>query len=92
MLTITPRASEAIRGILASEGVPEGAVLRISPQPEVGLAVSVIDSPPAEDQIVEGDRVEIAVEPTAARDLEDKALDATVDDGQVNFLIEEQSG
>jgi Fe-S cluster assembly iron-binding protein IscA len=90
MLTITPQASEAIRGVLASENVPEGSVLRISPQPEAGLVVSVTDSPQPDDQIVEGDEVEVCVEPTAAQMLEDKELDATVAEGEVSFSISQQ--
>jgi iron-sulfur cluster assembly protein len=90
MLTITPQASEAIRGVLASENVPEGSVLRISPRTEAGLVVSVTDSPQPDDQIVEGDEVEVCVEPTAAQMLEDKELDATVAEGQVSFSISQQ--
>ena len=95
MLTITPQASEAIRGILASGDVPEGAVLRISPQPQdgaqPGLAITVIEGAPPEDEVVEGDEVEVAVEPTTAKLLEDKQLDATIADGQVSFTIADQA-
>jgi Fe-S cluster assembly iron-binding protein IscA len=52
----------------------------------------VIESPPADDQIVEGDAVAVAVEPTAAMMLDDKQLDATVEGGNVNFSIEDQTG
>jgi iron-sulfur cluster assembly protein len=98
MLTITPQASEAIRGILAAPDVPDGSMFRISPQGQDGVApgpslvVSVIESPPADDQIVEGDAVAVAVEPTAAMMLDDKQLDATVEGGNVNFSIEDQTG
>lgn len=98
MLSITPQASEAIRGILASEQVPEGAVLRLSsqeqpdPQTGPGLVISVTDSPPPEDKTVEGDEVEVSVEPTAAEILDDKQLDATVSEGQVAFTIGDQGG
>ena len=97
MLTITPQASEAIRGILASENVPDGSVLRISPQPQAtpeggpGLAISVTESPPADDQVVEGEEeVQVSIEPAAAQLLDDKQLDATVAEGQVAFTIGEQ--
>jgi Fe-S cluster assembly iron-binding protein IscA len=96
MLTITQQASDAIRGILASEGIPEGAMLRIGPppqngsQPGDGLAISVVETAPPEDQVVEGDQVEVAVEPTTAQLLDDKKLDATVASGQVNFMIGER--
>lgn len=90
MLTITPQASEAIRQVLAAEDSPDRAVFRISPQPDAGLVVSITDSPEPEDQVVEGDDVEVCVEPTAAEMLDDKELDATVVEGQVNFSIAEQ--
>jgi Fe-S cluster assembly iron-binding protein IscA len=97
MLTISPQASEAIRGILASENIPDGSVLRISPQQEAGpeqtpgLMVSVTDAPPPDDQIVEGDEVEVSVEPSTAQMLDDKELDAEVQGDQVAFRIGDQT-
>jgi iron-sulfur cluster assembly protein len=97
VLTITPEASTAIRGILDASDAPDGAMFRIAPQGQDGtapgpsLAVSIIDSPPPEDQIVEGDDVEVSVEPSAAAMLDDKQLDATVIGEQVNFSIGEQA-
>jgi iron-sulfur cluster assembly protein len=91
MLTITPQASEAIRGVLAGENVPDDSVFRITSQPEAGLVVAVTDSPEPDDQIVKGEEVEICVEPTAAQMLDDKELDATVTAGQVKFSVGEQS-
>ncbi len=97
MLTITPEASQAIRGILAASDAPDGSMFRISPQGQDGtapgpaLAVSVIDTPPADDQIVEGEEVAVCVEPSAAVMLDDKTLDAHVEGEQVNFSIAEQS-
>jgi Fe-S cluster assembly iron-binding protein IscA len=99
VLTITQEAEQAIRGILDASNAPDGSVLRISPQPAQqdgpgagpGLVVSVTDAPPPDDQIVEGDQVEVSVEPTAAAILDDKELDATVVGGQVNFRIGDQA-
>ncbi len=97
MLTITPEASNAIRGILDASDVPDGSMFRISPQPQdgsapgAGLTVSVIEEAPPDDKIVEGDEVAVAVEPSAAAILEDKELDATVVGDQVNFSIGEQA-
>jgi iron-sulfur cluster assembly protein len=97
MLTITPEASHAIRGILDASDAPDGSMFRISPQgqdgssPGAGLLISVTDAPPPDDQIVEGDDVEVAVEPTAAELLDDKKLDATVVGEEINFSIAEQS-
>lgn len=97
MLTITPEASHAIRGILDASDAPDGSMFRISPQGQDGagpgpsLVVSVTDDPPAEDQIIEGDDVAVSVDPSAAVMLDDKELDATVVEGQVNFSIAEQT-
>jgi Fe-S cluster assembly iron-binding protein IscA len=97
VLTISPEASHAIRGILDASDAPDGSMLRISPQEtdgasaEASLVVSVIDTPPPDDQVVEGDdEVAVAVEPTAAVMLDDKQLDATVVGDQINFRIAEQ--
>jgi Fe-S cluster assembly iron-binding protein IscA len=99
VLTITQEAEQAIRGILDASNAPDGSVLRISPQPTqqdepgagAGLVVSVTDAPPPDDQIVEGDQVEVSVEPSAAVMLDDKELDATVVGGEINFSIGEQA-
>jgi iron-sulfur cluster assembly protein len=96
VLAITTEASEAIKGVLAADDVPDGALLRISPQPTsdsaaVGLIVEVTQSAPPSDQIVEGDGVEVCLEPTAAEMLDDKELDAQIVDGKVNLSIGDQS-
>lgn len=95
MLELSNQAEEAIRGILASDGVPDGAAFRISAQEPgsdaaSGLAVAITEETPSEDQIVEGEDVEVRVEPTAAEILDDKQLDATVADGQVQFSLSSQ--
>ena len=97
MLTITPEASNAIRGILDASDAPDGAMFRIAPQGEDGtapgpsLALSVIEAPPADDQIVEGEQVAVCLEPAAAAMLDDKQLDATVEGDEISFSIAEQT-
>lgn len=95
MLEITTEAEEAIRGILTSDGVPDGAAFRISSQEDGdsqgGFAVTVTESAPPEDRVVEGEEVEVRLEPTAAELLDDKQLDASIDDGQVQFSLSEQA-
>jgi Fe-S cluster assembly iron-binding protein IscA len=97
VLTITPDASDAIRGILAASDAPDGSMFRIAPQgqdgaaPEPSLTISVIDAPPPDDQIVEGEQVAVCLEPTAAVMLDDKELDADVIGEQVNFSIGERT-
>jgi Fe-S cluster assembly iron-binding protein IscA len=95
MLEISSQAEEAIRGILASEGVPDGATFRISaqqsPEAESSLAVSITEEAPPEDQVVEGEDVEVRLEPAAAEILDDKQLDASVADGEVQFSLSPQA-
>ena len=96
MLTITPEASHAIRGILDASDAPDGSMFRIASQEQEGtdpgpsLAISVTDVPPPDDQIVEGEQVAISIEPSAAAMLDDKELDATVVGEEINFSIAEQ--
>jgi iron-sulfur cluster assembly protein len=96
MLAITTEASEAIKGVLAADDVPDGALLRISPQPSsdtaaVGLVVEVTETPPPDDQVIESEGVAVSLEPTAAEMLDDKELDAQIIDGKINLSIGDQS-
>jgi Fe-S cluster assembly iron-binding protein IscA len=97
VLTITPEASEAIRGILDASEAPDGSLFRIAPQaqdgtePGEGLTLTVIDAPPPTDQIVEGEEVAVCLEPTAAAMLDDKELDANVVGEEISFRIVEQA-
>jgi Fe-S cluster assembly iron-binding protein IscA len=70
-------------------------MFRISPQGQNGtspggLLVSVVDSPPPDDQIISGEQVEVSVEPSAALVLNDKELDASVVGTDVSFTIDDQ--
>jgi iron-sulfur cluster assembly protein len=87
MLTVTPEASEVIRGILSADETPDDAVVRISPESEQGLTITVVESPEADDQIIEAHGVEICVESSAAEVLDDKQLDAGKVGDNVAFSI-----
>jgi Fe-S cluster assembly iron-binding protein IscA len=97
VLTITPEASQAIRGILDASEVPDGSMFRIAQQeqdstaPGSSLMISVTEAPPPDDQIVEGEEVAICVDPTAAALLNDKELDATIVGEEINFSIGDQT-
>ncbi len=102
MLELTDQAEEAIRGILASDGVSDSASFRIIAQQGAdgaggsdggtALAVSIVDDAPPEDKVVEGEDVEVRLDEPAAEMLDDKQLDATVADGQVQFSLSAQGG
>ena len=95
MLTITDRAAEAIKGIVASPEVPEGAGLRIAAppraQPEGALEVSVAALPAEADEVVEESGAHVFLEPVAAEALNDKVLDAEVEGSEVRFAVGEQT-
>jgi iron-sulfur cluster assembly protein len=91
MLAISSEASEAIRGIVAAPDIPDGAMLRIDSQPESGLQIAVVVEPAPGDEVVEGDGVELAVEPATAALLEDKRLDAAIEHNEVTFTISDQA-
>jgi Fe-S cluster assembly iron-binding protein IscA len=90
MLTVTPEASEVIREILARDETPDEAVVRISPEPEQGLSITVVEAPQSDDQVIEAHGVEICVEPNAAEVLEDKELHASSMGDNVAFSISPQ--
>lgn len=88
MLTLTPNASAVVKqlvdqiegqsGLRISQDSPESAALEVSPAP----------GPEATDQVVEADGAQVFLEPNAATSLDDKVLDATVDqEGQVEFSL-----
>jgi iron-sulfur cluster assembly protein len=95
MLTITDTAAEAIKGIVASPQVPEGAGLRIATRPETPaegpFEVSVAPVPAEEDQVVEESGAQVFLEPHAAEALDDKVLDAEIEGGEVRFAIGQQT-
>jgi Fe-S cluster assembly iron-binding protein IscA len=92
MLTITPGATEAIRGILDQDEVPDGSVIRISPEPEKGLAIALVRAPAPDDHVIETQGIEICVEASTAEVLDDKELDASTSGDNVAFSIAPQGG
>lgn len=94
MLTLTENAAEAIRGIVSSTELPEGAGLRIATQPgaaEPGLLeVTVAQVPAASDRVVDDDGARVFVEEGAVELLDDRQLDAEIEGHEVGFLITDQ--
>ncbi|MGH3437840.1 MAG: iron-sulfur cluster biosynthesis protein [Sciscionella sp.] len=97
MLALTSTALEVVKAITTVEGAPEGAGLRIATAKEDtqedGLEISVTAAPAADDQVLTGeDGGVIFLEPQAASFLDDKVLDAQVDDnGQASFALGDQA-
>jgi iron-sulfur cluster assembly protein len=91
-LTLTENASSVIRALSEKSELAEEAGLRIAGSDDDGqqtdLAVALVMTPRHQDQVIEQEGARVFLDPTAANLLEDKVLDATVDDdGKVRFLM-----
>ena len=96
MLVLTEAAAEVVKAIVSTPQAPEGSGLRIEssvPQPaDAGaLQLSTAVGPDENDQIVEAAGARLYLEPQAAAYLDDKVLDAQVDqEGQARFSLAAQ--
>ena len=95
MLALTPAAIEVVRSIVSSDSVPEGAGLRIATadgQAQEGLELSVSSGPGENDQVLSGEGATIFLDEQAAVYLDDKILDANIDEeGQASVALGLQS-
>ncbi len=96
MFAITEDAATAIDSILVSSGLPEGAGLRITrevstegEEARTDLRLSPVEAAEEGDQVLED--VRIFLTPEAADFLDDKLLDADVDEGDVRFSLDLQA-
>ena len=96
MLAISQSAAEAIRGLGDAPQVPEGAGLRIvartgEGEGDVALELSLTATPAEEDEVVEEEGAQVFLDPAAADLLDDKRLEAQVEEGRVTFGISDQA-
>ena len=96
MLLLTHDAATIIRAIVDQSDAPGDAGLRIAAREvdgdEATLELSVAGQPEALDEVVEQEGAHVFLEPVAAEALSDKVLDASVDDGGVQFTLTPQPG
>ena len=94
MLTLTENASTVVKTLVDQTGGTEEGGLRISQDAPDSPALHVIPSeaPQPGDQVLEEDGARVFLEGVAADTLDDKILDAQVDDkGGVQFTIAPQA-
>ena len=94
MLTLTENASTVVKTLVDQTGAAEEGGLRISQDAPDSPALHVIpsESPQPGDQVLEEDGARVFLEEIAADTLDDKILDAQVDDqGGVQFTIAPQA-
>ena len=91
MLTLTDNAVSVIRELAAQAEVPDSGGLRIATDPSAGaLTLGLAAEPAPEDQVLDESGARIFLDPEAAQLLDDKALDAAVDQqGGVQFAVGE---
>jgi iron-sulfur cluster assembly protein len=93
MLVLTEAAAEAVKSVTSNPQVPEGTGLRIaSAAPDsddpAGFQLTAALVPAEDDQVIEAAGARVFLEPQAAAYLEDKVLDAQVDEqGQARFSL-----
>lgn len=89
MLTLTENASTIVRDITTQPGLPETAGLRITADSDMSsFAIAAADDAQPADQVVEQAGATLYLDEQAAVVLDDKILDAAVDDsGQVEFAL-----
>lgn len=90
MLTLTENATLIAKSIADQPDTPEATALRIASagQSDSSFAVSTTTQPEPDDQVVEHNGATVYLEPAAAALLDDKVLDAGVDEaGNVQFSL-----
>ena len=93
MLVLTEAAAEAVKSVTSAPQASEGAGLRIAssvlqPREPGALQVTAAPGPGQGDQVIEAAGARVFVGPEAAAYLEDKVLDAQIDDqGHARFSL-----
>lgn len=91
MLTLTENATTIVKTI-AEQSETKGIRITGQSEPEPSLAISASTDPEPDDQVVEQDGATVFLDATAAEHLDDKVLDAGVDEnGAVQFALGEQA-
>jgi iron-sulfur cluster assembly protein len=94
MLTITSNAAEAIRAIVQSTDVPDDGGIRISIARQNGsqasLELAISPAPMEGDDVLELNGAHVFLDEMASVALDDKALDAEMEGGEISFGIVER--
>lgn len=93
MLTMTENASTMIKTLADQTAISDNAGLRISTGADAAqLSVDLTPAPEPNDKVIESEGARVFLEEAAALALDNKILDAHMDDaGAVRFQIDAQS-
>ena len=96
MLVLTEAAAEVVKSVTSTPQTPGGAGLRIvssasEPEDPGALQVVAVAGPGENDQVIEATGARVFLEPQAAAYLDDKVLDAQLDEqGKAQFFLDMQ--
>jgi iron-sulfur cluster assembly protein len=94
LLALTDSAVEAVKGSVSSAGgaADTGGLRLVAVQgaTQANLQLSVVALPAEDDEVIEEQGARVFLEPEAASLLDDKILDASVEQNQVEFTIADQ--
>ena len=95
LLALTDNAVEAVKNIVSSsDEASETGGLRLVAEragAQANLQLSVAPLPAEDDEVIEEQGARVFLEPEAASLLDDKVLDASVEQDQVAFTIADQN-
>jgi Fe-S cluster assembly iron-binding protein IscA len=96
VLSLTPIAAEAVRRLVDDAPIDDAEGLRIAPghatAEGTSLELSIVDGPEIDDLEVDDGQARVFLEPEVARFMDDKVLDAQLEETGVRFSIREQEG
>jgi iron-sulfur cluster assembly protein len=95
LLALTDNAVQAVKHIVDSseESSGTGGLRMVAEQQgtQANFALSVVPLPAEDDEVVEQQDARVFLEPRAASLLDDKILDAVVEQNRVSFMIADQA-
>jgi iron-sulfur cluster assembly protein len=93
VLSLTDNAKTEIRNLVNHPEVPDDGGVRIASNPDGALTLAVAAGPVEGDDVVEESGARVFLEKQAGQLLDDKTLDAGVDqEGNLQFAIGQQDG
>jgi iron-sulfur cluster assembly protein len=97
MITLTHEATDAIRDLVGSAELPDTGGLRLDMNDATlnsappSLALTLVESPAADDEVIDEGGVHVYVSKQAAPLLDGKEIDARNEPAGVTFLVNDKS-
>jgi len=92
LLALTDNAVEAVKSIVSSSDDETSGLRMVAERAgtQANFQLSVVPMPAEDDEVIEDRGARVFLEPEAASLLDDKVLDASVEQDQVAFTIADQ--